>query len=190
MHSRYYDNSPRCEAVVWAYSATICCISRDQPVRSIMKNHCYSGLRAEGAVIEHILANKQRFIGTIEAGTEHRIMQWNVTGLCGATRAEELINVWGPAGVICTFCRRSRLTYQSSHCTKRRANVLLNCASPGHKTLKRHYSQNECFCHFALAPPRNTHTHTHTLIVRYKPSTMSTSCDPADVSLCVPCFQG
>lgn len=88
---------------MWAHFATICCMSRDQPVLSMMKSHCYSGLWAEGAVIENILANKQRFIGTIEAGTEHRIMQWNLTGLCGATWAEELINVWGPAGVICTF---------------------------------------------------------------------------------------
>lgn len=68
-----------------------------------MKRHCYSASWAEGEVIENILANKQRFIGTTEAGTEHRIMHWNLTGLCGAIWAEELINVWGPAGVICTF---------------------------------------------------------------------------------------
>lgn len=30
-------------------------------------------------------------------------MQWNLTGLRGATLAEELINVWGPAGVKCAF---------------------------------------------------------------------------------------
>lgn len=45
------------------------------------------------------------------------------------------------------FCRRSRLTYWSSHCTKHRANVLLNYTSPVHKTLKRHCSQNESYCH-------------------------------------------
>lgn len=81
------------------------------------KSHCYSGLLAEGAVIESILANKQRFIGTIEVGTVHRIMQWNLTGLHGATWAEELINVWGPAGEICArLCQRSQLTCWSSHC--------------------------------------------------------------------------
>ena len=67
------------------------------------KTHCYSGLLAVGAVIENILANKQRFIGTMEAGSEQRIMQWNLTGLRGATWAEELINVWGPGGIICAF---------------------------------------------------------------------------------------
>ena len=105
LHSKYYEDSLRylLKAFVWAHFATICCMSRDQPVLSMMKSHCYSGLWAEGAVIENILANKQRFIGTIEARTERRIMQWNLTGLCGATWAEELINVWGPAGVICTF---------------------------------------------------------------------------------------
>lgn len=88
---------------LWAHFATICCMSRDQLVLSMMKSHCYSGLWAEGAVIENILANKQRFIGTIEAGAQHRIMQWNLTGLRGATWDEELINVWRPPGVICTF---------------------------------------------------------------------------------------
>lgn len=91
------------KTVVWSHFATVCCKSRNQAVLSMMKKHCYSGLRAEGVAIENILANKQRFIGTIEAGAVHGIMQWNLTGLCRATRSEELINVWGSAGVICTL---------------------------------------------------------------------------------------
>lgn len=113
------------KAVCWAHFATICCMKRDQPVLSVMKSLCYSGLWAEGAVIENILANKQRFIGTIEAGSEHRIMQWNLTGLRGATLAEELMNVWGPAGVTC-FCRRSWLTNWSS-CTNRTSLPRVTC---------------------------------------------------------------
>lgn len=113
----------------------------------------------EGTVIENILPNKQSFTSAAEAGTELRIMQWNLTGLRGATWAEELINVWGPAGVICTFCLRSRLTYQSSHCTKLRANVLFNGTSPGHKTQRRCNDENERRCRFAPAPLCTTCTH-------------------------------
>lgn len=80
------------------FDTTVWTLCRNQAVLSMMKSNCYSGLWAGGAVMENILANKQSFIGTIEAGTKHRIMQWNLTGLFGATWAEELINVWGPAG--------------------------------------------------------------------------------------------
>lgn len=91
------------KAVCWAHFATICCMNRDQPALSVIKTLCYSSLWAGGDVIENILANEARFVGTIEAGSEHSIMQWNLTGLHGATLAQELINVWGPAGVKCAF---------------------------------------------------------------------------------------
>lgn len=83
-------------------------------------------------------------------------MQWNLTGLHGATWAEELINVWGPAGEICArLCRRSQLTYWSSHCNKYRENVFFNS-----KWLEWYYNQKECFHHFFLLA--------HTLIVKPK----------------------
>ena len=88
-------------------------------------------------------------------------MQWNLTGLCGATRAEELINVWGPAGVICTFVdiRGSRTG----------ALVVLNIEqmllwTARHlrtKAPKRHYRRNER-CHHFHSSFHYTHTHTHT----------------------------
>lgn len=90
-------------------------------------------------MIDKILPIKQSFIGTVEAVTELRIMQWNLTGLRGATRAEELINVWGPAGVVCGFFWSAL----SSHLVglsfqkKPRASVLLNSTSPEHQTPRR-----------------------------------------------------
>lgn len=86
-------------------------------------------------------------------------MQWNLTGLCGATWAEELINVWGPAGVMCTF-----VDIRGSHTG---ALIVLNIEqmllwTARHlrtKALKRHYRRNERRRHFR--PRSTTHTHTH-----------------------------
>lgn len=75
-------------------------------------------------------------------------MQWNLTGLHGATWAEELINVWGPAGEICArLCQRSQLTCWSSHFFH-------------WNLLERHYNQKECLSRFSLLA--------HTMTVRCK----------------------
>lgn len=98
------------------------------------RKSCYSDSWAEGAVMDNVLARKQGFSGTIDAGTDHRIMQWNLTGLRGATWDEELINVWGANGVICTLLAWTL-------CAKK-AGVLFDNTTPMHRTLERRHGQN------------------------------------------------
>lgn len=148
----------------------------------MIKSHCYSGLWAEGAVIENILANKQRFTGTIEAETERRIMQWNLTGLHGATRAEELINVWGAAGIMCAFVDVLG-SHDEAPSALNRANVPV--VSPAHNILEIHYRSDECCCHCVFAPPIEM-THTFGVSPREAPSFLSYS-TPVGVIMTCPC---
>lgn len=69
-------------------------------------------------------------------------MQWNLTGLCGAIWAEELINVWRPAGVICTFVDVLNSTYCVSYCAKDRAKVHLADEAATDKGLTGHFPQS------------------------------------------------
>lgn len=129
------------------------------------ESHCYFGLWAEGAQIGNILANKQGFIGTTDPRTEHRIMQWNLTGLCGATWAEELINVWGPVGVICTFVDIVSSQNWSSHCSKHRAKVLLNTNTLCTKDWGAFTDRMNGSVIFAFAPLACTLNTQHTMTV-------------------------
>lgn len=119
-------------------------------------------------MIENILANKQRYIGTMEAGSEPRIMQWNLTGLNGATWAEELINVWGPGGIICAF-----VNVLSSH-TKAlivlSVQQMFSSYQPVYTIMGRHRSPNGGYSHFS----NTIHAHTDSQI--YTAAAMPTFC--------------